>query len=316
MSVGALPITPGGLGTAQAAFVALFAGLADPERLLAYALVWAAALPLLRIPLGLALGHRVLAPALAGALVIGFPVGTALAADDVAVDGWDVVLREHTAEVSSLPGTVVDYATLVRSPRWRAVVASLSAKDPSTLTTREARLAFWINAYNVLAIDTVVRSYPVESIRDVGSLLFPVWKREAGRIGGKPVTLDEIEHRILRPLGDPRIHGAVVCASRSCPALRREPYAPDRIDAQLDDSFARFLADPRKGLALDRANGVVRLSKVFDWFEEDFAPAGGVLAFVTAHAPPEAREWLRLHGADAEIEYFDYDWGLNARSRP
>jgi hypothetical protein len=98
--------------------------------------------------------------------------------------------------------------------------------------------------------------------------------------------------------------------------LRREPYAPDRIDAQLDDSFARFLADPRKGLALDRANDVVRLSKVFDWFEEDFAPAGGVLAFVTAHAPPDAREWLRLHGADAEIEYFDYDWGLNARSRP
>ncbi len=238
---------------------------------------------------------------------------TAYPSDSAALDGYADVLREDTSEVAALPGTVVDYATLQRSARWRGVVASLAAQDPAALASREARLAFWINAYNVLAIDTVVRSYPVTSIRDAGSFLVPVWRREAGRIGGKAVTLDRIEHSIVRPMGDPRIHAAIVCASRSCPSLRREPFDPARIDAQLDDSVARFLADPRKGLAIDRRERVVWLSKVFDWFEEDFEAASGVLAFVARHAPPDARDWLRAHADDADIEYFDYDWGLNDR---
>jgi len=213
--------------------------------------------------------------------------------------------------VADPAGVRVDYGSLRSEPRWPVLLASLAGAAPPR--EREARLALWINAYNVLAIDTIVRGYPMESIRDAGSLFFPVWKREAGRIGGRPVTLDEIEHAILRPMGDPRIHAAVICASRSCPALRREPYDAARIDAQLDDAMTRFLADPRKGLAIDRAAGVVRLSKVFDWFEEDFDAAGGVLAFAARYAPPDAGEWLRAHAADAEIEHFDYDWALNDR---
>jgi len=126
------------------------------------------------------------------------------------------------------------------------------------------------------------------------------------------VTLDEIEHGIVRPLGDPRTHSVVVCASTSCPALPREPLRAALLDAQLDAAMRRWLADPEKGLRIDRARDAVHLSKIFDWFEEDFAKAGGVLAFAARYAPDADREWLRAHAATARIEYFDYDWAVNA----
>src|SRR4030095_12503639 len=138
-----------------------------------------------------------------------------------------------------------------------------------------------IDAYNILAIDLVARHYPVASIRDLGSLLRPVWKIEAGRVGGRAYSLDEIEHGILRPLGDPRVHMAIVCASVSCPSLAREPFVAARIDAQLDAASARFVANEQKGVRVE-ARGV-RLSKIFDWFAADFAAGGGVLAFVRRH---------------------------------
>ncbi|MDX1650457.1 MAG: DUF547 domain-containing protein, partial [Myxococcota bacterium] len=197
---------------------------------------------------------------------------------------------------------------------WRALVESLEAMDLEALDSRAARLAFWIDAYNVLAIDVVVRQRPEESIRDVGNFLFPVWKRTVATIGGEARSLDEIEHDILRPMGDPRIHGAIVCASVSCPPLRREPYRPGSLDTQLDDNVRRWLADPRKGLRVDRERKTVWLSSLFEWFEEDFREAGGVLAFVRRHAPEAEARWLAEHGDEARLRYLDYDWGLNALS--
>src|SRR5207245_11671444 len=121
--------------------------------------------------------------------------------------------------------------------------------------------------------------FPVASIRDIGSFLRPVWKRPAGQAGGRAVTLDEIEHGIVRPLGDPRTHAVVVCASTSCPALPREPLEANRLDAHRDPAVRRWLADPDKGLRIDRSANTIRLSKIFDWFEQDFATAGGWVAF-------------------------------------
>jgi hypothetical protein len=220
------------------------------------------------------------------------------------------LLERHTREVDDLARTRVDYLALTRSSDWRRLVESLAASDPAGLAGREQRLAFWINAYNILAIETVVAHYPVDSIRDVGSLWRPVWKRSAGRIAGEPYSLDRIEHEIVRPMGDPRAHAAVICASTSCPALRREPWRAERLDAQLDDAMRRWLADPGKGLRIDRADRTVTLSKIFDWFEEDFEAAGGALAFAARHAPPDARAWIGAN-PDADVEYFDYDWRLN-----
>lgn len=221
------------------------------------------------------------------------------------------LLKRHTRATDDIASTRVAYAALVDSAAWERLIASLEASRPDALGSRDEKLAFWINAYNVLAIDVVRRSYPVASIRDIGSFFRPVWKRRAGTIGGRDYTLDQIEHEILRPLGEPRIHAAIVCASLSCPPLRREPYSAARLDAQLDQSTRAWLADPRKGARLDRDAGVLHLSAILDWFAEDFAAAGGVRAFVAKHAPPELAADLRARGDDVPVRYIDYDWSLN-----
>ena len=224
---------------------------------------------------------------------------------------WAELLTRHSAEVPDPAGVRVDYRALGADPAWRRLVAGLERCDPATLGSREETLAFWINAYNVLAMDVVVAHYPVASIRDAGSWLRPVWKRPAGRIGGRAWSLDEIEHGVLRPLGDPRIHAAIVCASTSCPSLRREPYDAARIDAQLEDALRRFLADPRKGAAFDPAAGRLRLSRIFAWFEADFASRGGVLAFVLPRLPGEVRAAVAARPGAVRVGHFDYDWRLN-----
>jgi hypothetical protein len=222
------------------------------------------------------------------------------------------LLEHHTRPVADLARVRVDYPAIAASADWRRLVDSLAAADTAALRTREQKLAFWIDAYNILAIDVVARHYPIASIRDVGSLLRPVWKRPAGAVAGRTVTLDEIEHQIVRPIGDPRTHAVVVCASTSCPALPREPLTAERLDTQLDAAMRQWMADPDKGLRIDRAANAVRLSKIFDWFEQDFAAAGGVIAFAARYAPDADRNWLREHGAGARIDYFDYDWAVNA----
>jgi hypothetical protein len=221
------------------------------------------------------------------------------------------LLARHTREVPDLAGVRVDYAGLARSSDWRSLVRGLEAGDPGALSTRAERLAYWIDVYNILAIDLVVRSYPVESIRDLGSLFTPVWKKPAGRVGGRSITLHEIEHEILRPMGDPRIHGAIVCASLSCPALRREPWTATRLDSQLDAGLRTWMADRRKGLRVDREAGRVWLSKIFDWFDVDFEASGGVIAFAARYAPEAERDWLEGEGAQVRPDWLDYDWRLN-----
>jgi hypothetical protein len=243
---------------------------------------------------------------LAVLLVVGLAAVPAAGAE-LDVDAWDEFLARYTKETSDVAGVRVDYEGLARDPAWRPFVAGLAAATPPA--DRAGRLAFWVNVYNVLAADMVVRHLPLASIRDAGSLLRPVWKREAGRVAGRAVTLDEVEHAILRPLGDPRIHAAIVCASTSCPALRREAYRGERVDAQLDDALRAFLASPEKGLRVEP--GQVRLSRIFDWFAEDFAAAGGPLAFVRPYLGESVRSALDRLGPAPRVVWFDYDWSLN-----
>jgi hypothetical protein len=233
---------------------------------------------------------------------------------------WGAILARYTRELPDTAGVRVDYQSLAVSPDWTRLVAGLADVDPDRLEERAERLAFWIDAYNILAIDLVVRHPGIGSIRDIGSLLRPVWDREAGRVGARVRSLGEIEHEILRPMGEPRIHGAIVCASVSCPPLRRTPFGAAQVeaeldaelDAQLDAQMRRWLASPEKGLRVDRESGTLRLSRVFDWFAEDFEPAGGVLAFVTRYAPASERAWLAAQAGEVRIRYLPYDWALNA----
>jgi hypothetical protein len=250
----------------------------------------------------------------AGALALAArPAGGA----DFDADLFDALLARYTREVPDAAGVRVDYRGLAAEPRWLELLAGLAEAAEPAPEQRAERLAFWIDAYNALAIDVVLRHYPLESIRDAGSWLRPVWDLPAGRGAGRDGTLGEIEHAILRPIGEPRIHAAIVCASTSCPSLRREAYRAERLEAQLEDAVRRFLADPRKGSRLEAA-GALRVSRIFDWFEEDFEAGGGVRAFLASRLPEESARWLAERGASAPLAHFDYDWSLNdvARAPP
>ena len=224
------------------------------------------------------------------------------------------LLEAHTKSVADVVGTRVDYRALGRSKDWKRLVAQIRSARPSTLD-RDGKLAFWINAYNILTIDLVLQHYPLDSIRDIGSFFFPVWNVEVATIEGRTLSLGEIEHEILRKMGEPRIHAAIVCASTSCPPLARTPFTPARLGADLDAAMRQWLASSEKGVSIDRTRNQVSVSAIFDWFEEDFETGGGVLATIARYAPTADAAWLQNEGRQARIQFFDYDWTLNDFTR-
>lgn len=213
-----------------------------------------------------------------------------------------LVNNVHSGTKNGVSLNLVDYTALKQRGEVDKVAAQLAAFSLEKLVSREERLAFYINAYNVLAMKMVLDHWPVTSIKDAGSLISPVWKKPAGKLGGKAVTLDELEHRILRTMGEPRIHFAIVCASVSCPDLRQEPYTASRLEAQLDDQVQHFLANPDKGLKVGGRE--LRISKIFEWFTRDFESKGGVEAFIRA-ARTDLPPGLPVRAS------LSYDWALN-----
>jgi hypothetical protein len=248
----------------------------------------------------------------AGILTLGFaPLARPAEANhpiDLAL--YAGLLESHTRAVPDVVGTRVDYAALRDSADWKRLARQVREATPSKLN-REERLAFWINAYNILTIDLILDHYPVASIRDIGSFFFPVWDKPVATIEEREVSLGFIEHEILRKMGEPRIHAAIVCASTSCPPLARTPYRPESIDRELSAAMTTWLASPKKGIAIDRDQKQIRLSAIFKWFGEDFEAAGGVLSSVAPFVSPEDASWLKEHGDSASVRYFDYDWTLN-----
>lgn len=196
----------------------------------------------------------------------------------------------------------VDYAALKADPRLAATVATIAATDPATITDRDARLAFWLNAYNALTLKLVADHYPVISIRDIAG--GQPWDQSVVTLaGGRTLTLNQIEHDIIRPVfKEPRVHFALVCAAVSCPPLRSEAYVADRLDAQLDDQAKTFVNDPFKNRLGTHS---LRLSAIFQWFAVDFGGSeAAVVRFITSWMP-------EAPSPDATVSYIKYDWRLN-----
>jgi len=187
--------------------------------------------------------------------------------------------------------------------------------DPSGLSHKE-QLAFWINAYNAFTIKLILQKYPdIKSIKD----FWGPWDKRDWVVNGRKVTLNEIEHKTLRKMGEPRIHVAIVCASFSCPDLASEAYEADRLEEQLVAAMRRFLANPEKGLRAASepgmvygTNHVVRLSKIFSWFQEDFGRnPREVVRFLEPYMSEAQRSYVREHARELKVEYLDYGWQLN-----
>ncbi len=185
----------------------------------------------------------------------------------------------------------------------------LESVDSKSLSELE-QLAFYANAYNGWTIKLILTGYPeVKSIKDLGSLFKSPWKKKIVRIDGEVMTLDNLEHDILRPrFKDPRVHFAINCAAISCPPLRSEPFQGSVLNAQLDDSTRSFLNN-QKSYKFDGNSFYV--SRIFKWFAEDFDH--DVLSFYLKYADSELRQKLEAKRSRLKIKYLAYDWGLNAK---
>lgn len=216
------------------------------------------------------------------------------------------VLAEHVHNGS------VDYSGLKADPsKLDAYLAQLAAADLPSLPERE-RFAAYINLYNAATIKLILDHFPVASIRDIrsiGGLFGSPWKLPVVRTRAGAITLDALEHEILRKqFKDARLHAAINCASKGCPPLAPEPYEAARLDEQLDRASRAFVHSPDRA----RLTGdTLFVSAIFDWFEADFGGADGVIAFVRRHADPALRDDLAAHGGRIKLKYLPYDWSLN-----
>jgi Protein of unknown function, DUF547 len=222
-------------------------------------------------------------------------------------DIYDRLLKKHVSADGK-----VDYQGFVRDTlELNKYLRLLSTHPPIESTWSESeQMAYWINAYNAFTIKLITRYYPIKSIKDIGSSIqIPFvntpWDIKFILIGKEKMDLNHIEHGQLRKkFDDPRIHMALVCASKSCPILLNEPYDPIRLDAQLTQQTKAFLADTyRNQLVPDHP----RISMIFNWYSGDFNKKGGsVRSFINTHSQVKIKD-------NARISYLDYDWSLNGR---
>lgn len=217
---------------------------------------------------------------------------------------YEQLLEAHvyTGEKNNKALNLVDYAALRRDERLPQVLQLVKSYPLERLDSPHKKMAFYLNAYNLLAMHKVTEHWPLQKLKSLGSFYRPVWTHYAGQVCGEKMTLRQLEHGILRKLGEPRIHFALNCASVSCPDLRTEPYVADRLEAQLEDQTRVFLSQANKGMEIQGRR--LTLSPLFDWFAEDFAPSGDVLAFLKPYLPANQGEWKI-------VGYFEYDWEIN-----
>ncbi len=194
----------------------------------------------------------------------------------------------------------VNYANIKSNKsELNAIIAEFEATTPENSWTKNQKLAFWINAYNIFTIKLVVDNYPTTSITKITA---KPWDKKFVKIGGTTYSLGGIENDIIRKkYNEPRVHFALNCASKSCPNLLNKAYMPNSLSSQLTAQTKTFLKDGSKN-KLD-SNKSVELSRIFDWYKDDFTSEGGVIAFINKYYGSSLKS--------PKISYLEYSWDLN-----
>jgi hypothetical protein len=220
-------------------------------------------------------------------------------------DEWTALLQKHVNNEG-----LVDYKGFIADKeKLQLYLDNLSANPPADTWATNDKIAYWLNAYNAFTIKLIVDHYPVEGIKKLGGkhqLIFinTPWDIKFFKIGGKTMTLNRIEHRILRSeFTEPRIHFALNCASISCPKLRREAYVGSKLDAQLTDQAKEFLGDTSRNILDAKAP---KLSSIFSFYGRDMKKWSGksLIDYINQYAAIKINQ-------DAELDYLDYNWNLN-----
>ena len=225
---------------------------------------------------------------------------TAAATEDHAI--WAELLNKYVK-----PGGV-DYAGFKsEEEKLDRYLKVLEHTDSKTLS-RDEQFAYYINAYNAWTIKLILSAYPgIKSIKDLGTFLKSPWEKKFVRIDGDELTLDDIEHHILRPrFKDPRVHFAINCSAASCPPMSSQPYWGSSLDLQLDQATRSFINDPN---SYRLEGNAFYVSRIFKWFAEDFNH--DVVGFYLKYAQDDLKKKLTAKKDALEVKYLDYDWSLN-----
>lgn len=238
-------------------------------------------------------------------------------ASTVTVDNtaWNAFLERYLSlDESGL--MLVDYGAVTDADKaaLKEYVAMLEATDPTALSSDE-QFAYWLNFYNALTIDVILDNYPLASIRDIkdNPLDFKgPWNNKRVTVNGEALSLDDIEHAILRPIyAEPRIHYGVNCASIGCPNLQQKAFVGATIDQDLTRAAREFINNPR-GVNVEGSR--VTASTIFNWFKEDFGENDAeVLDHIRQYADPDLA--AELEGR-TRINRYEYDWALNDGRAP
>ena len=206
---------------------------------------------------------------------------------------WDDLLKKYVSENGN-----VDYKEFKKDQvALESYLELLSKNLPEKSWTKNATLAYWINAYNAFTVKLILDNYPIKSIKKINS----PWDAVFINLGNKKYSLGEIEHKILRKMNEPRIHFAINCASYSCPNLLNEAYTEKNLNNQLDAAAKSFINDKSKN---NITANTIEISSIFDWFTGDFKKKGTLIDFLNKYSSVKIN-------AKAKIRYKEYNWNLN-----
>jgi len=209
---------------------------------------------------------------------------------------WNQLLQKHVSESGQVnyKGFKTDTAKL---HNYIDHLNKIYSSEDFKTSTKHEKLAFWINAYNAMTVDLILKNYPLNSIKDINK----PWDQSLWTLKDTTFNLNHIEHNILRKMDEPRIHFAIVCASVSCPKLQNTAFTAANLETQLTNATKAFLSDPeRNSLSENR----IQISKIFQWFSKDFKDNGGLIQFLNQYSDVTI-------SAKAKKSYKDYNWNLN-----
>ncbi|MCI0493493.1 DUF547 domain-containing protein [candidate division KSB1 bacterium] len=257
---------------------------------------------------------------------------------DLAAQNFDHAVFDELLQ-QQVKNDRVDYQALkANQVRLTEYLKKLEQVNPDQFNqwSNNEQMAFWINTYNAITIEGILRNYPIQWGGLIARARFPqnsirqisgFWDKVFVKVMGKNVTLNDIEHNILRKeFGDPRIHFVIVCASVGCPILESQAFGASDLEQRLEQATRNFINDPTK-VRLDQQENVLHLSPIFDWYKEDFSSSANgmkqfgsykkaetrVIEFVMKYIPEADRNFIVKH--QPKLKYLDYDWSLNEQKK-
>ena len=216
---------------------------------------------------------------------------------------FDAILKENVSSEG-----FVDYSAIKQDARFLDYLDYLANAKPEDFATQDEKLAFWINAYNALTIKGILDGLSPNGF--FKRITF--FKSTKYDLAGRKITLNDLEHEIIIPFNEPRIHFAIVCASASCPKLIAEAYTADKLEQQLENNAIAFINNTDKN-RFDVETKTASISKIFDWFKDDFIKASGSVQEYLARYVDDARAAGLLKEKALQVKHLNYDWSLNGK---